>query len=87
MLSEELARRAALDELQKSLMGQWPMVDDAVITVLTAKTSAQVLSGDGKQNLRAEVKTAINKVFERAEPNPASRPHVLAVYLVDYMLQ
>lgn len=75
------------DELQKSLTGQWPMVDDTVTTILSNATTAQLLSADGKEDLRARLKGAINRVFERVEPDPLTRPEVLRVYFSDFVVQ
>ena len=82
---EAYATRQA--EMKKEMAGVLPLVDDEVTSILTAKTSADLMSADGKQKLREELKTRINKAFEKGSPDPKERPEVLSVYFSDFIIQ
>lgn len=74
-------------EMKKELAGSMPVIDDEITSTLTAKTSADLMSPDGKQKLRDELKARINKAFERLQPDPKERPEVLSVYFSDFIIQ
>ena len=82
---EEYTKRQA--ELKKEMAGSLPLIDDEVTSILTAKTSADLMTPEGKQRLRDEVKSRINKAFERVNPDPKERPEVLSVYFSDFIIQ
>jgi flagellar FliL protein len=54
-------------------------VRNAVLSVLMAKSSADVLSAEGKVNLRKEILEAVQKASEE--------PHVLTIYITELIVQ
>ncbi len=54
---------------------------DAIISLLSAKTSEQILTVEGKNKLRQEVRDRINSVLN------ASRTKVQNVYIVEFVVQ
>jgi flagellar FliL protein len=54
-------------------------VRNAMISVLTTKTSEQVLSADGKAALRKELLEAARSVSDE--------PQVIAIYITDFIVQ
>jgi flagellar FliL protein len=82
---EEYTTRQA--ELKKEMAGSLPLIDDEVTSILTAKSSADLMTPDGKQRLRDEIKSRINKAFERVTHDPKDRPEVLSVYFADFIIQ
>ena len=82
---EEYTKRQA--EMKKEMAGSLPLIDDEVTSILTAKTSAELMTPDGKAKLRDEIKARINKAFERVFHDPKERPEVLSVYFSDFIIQ
>ena len=56
-----------------------PRVRDSIIQTLSSKTSAEILTVEGKENLRKEVTEAANEAFGREE--------VLQVYFTEFIVQ
>jgi flagellar FliL protein len=54
---------------------------DAIITLLSAKTSEQILTVEGKNKLREEVRDRVNSVLN------ASKTKVQNVYIVEFVVQ
>ena len=54
---------------------------DAIITLLSAKTSEQILTVEGKDKLRKEVRDRVNSVLG------ASKTKVQNVYIVEFVVQ
>jgi flagellar FliL protein len=54
---------------------------DAIISLLSAKTSEQILTVEGKNKLREEVRDRVNSVLG------ASRAKVQSVYIVEFVVQ
>ncbi len=54
---------------------------DAIISLLSAKTSEQILTVQGKNKLREEVRDRVNSVLG------ASRAKVQSVYIVEFVVQ
>jgi flagellar protein FliL len=54
---------------------------DAIISLLSAKTSEQILTVEGKHKLREEVRDRVNSVLN------ASRTKVQNVYIVEFVVQ
>ncbi len=52
---------------------------DSIISLLTSKTSEEILSPQGKDKLRQEVQTRVNSVIPKGK--------VLEVYIVDFVVQ
>ena len=67
------------DDLSKQIEPYRPAIDDYLITVLTAKTSSQLLSSDGKESLRAELLDGLRQRI----PNTELR----AVYFQQFVIQ
>lgn len=74
-------------DLKKEMAGSLPLIDDEVTSILTAKASPDLMTPDGKAKLRDEIKSRINKAFERVNPDPKERPEVLNVYFQDFIIQ
>jgi flagellar FliL protein len=56
-----------------------PAMRDAVITLLSSKTSEQILTTEGKNKLREEIKSRINSLSPKIK--------VVEVYIVDFVVQ
>ncbi len=54
---------------------------DAIISLLSAKTSDQILTVEGKNKLRQEVRDRVNSVLS------ASKARVQSVYIVEFVVQ
>lgn len=67
------------DELAKELKPMQPIIDDTITAVLTAKTAADIMTPDGKQRLKDEIKDRLNKKL--------GEERVLSVYLTDFVIQ
>jgi flagellar FliL protein len=52
---------------------------DRINTILCTKTSDQMLSSDGKERLRAEIRDGVNELIQEGE--------VLEVYIIDFIVQ
>jgi len=52
---------------------------DQIISLLTAKTSEEMLTTEGKEKLRKEVMTQLNSVLNKGK--------ILEVYIVDFVVQ
>ncbi len=52
---------------------------DTIISILTAKKSEQILSPDGKKELRHEIQEKVNALLPKKE--------ILDVYIVDFVVQ
>lgn len=73
----------ALKELQKELQGEMsrfePALYDVIVTTLSAKTFDEVASLDGKERIKKELKEKLSRVMEE--------PHLLNVYITDFIVQ
>ena len=67
--------------LPPAMEARKPMIRDAVIRVLSSKKAAEVLSKDGKEQLRQELVEAINEAIGMEE-GP-----VVQVYFTDFIIQ
>jgi flagellar basal body-associated protein FliL len=63
------------------------MIEDELTGILTGKTSAELMSPDGKQKLRDDIRARINKAFEKVSHDPKERQEVLSVYFSDFIIQ
>lgn len=75
------------EELKKEMGGALPLIEDELTGILSAKTSAELMSPEGKQKLRDEIKSRINKALEKVEHDPTHRQEVLSVYFSDFIIQ
>ncbi len=60
---------------------RYPMIRDAVITVLGSKTAAVLLSPDGKEQIKEELLDSINEAVGLDEPL------VVNIYFTDFIIQ
>ena len=60
---------------------------DELTSILTSKSAQELMTPDGKQRMRDEIKARVNKAFERITPDPKERQEVLAVYFSDFIIQ
>ena len=69
------------EEMEKEGEGKAfiPAMRDSIITLLSTKTAEQILTSEGKEKLREEIKTRINTLSPKAK--------VLEVYIVDFVVQ
>jgi flagellar protein FliL len=75
------------DELKKEMGGALPLIEDELTVILTGKTSADLMSPDGKQKLREEIKSRLNKSLDKLAHDPKERQEVLSVYFSDFIIQ
>ena len=66
MAKEEMAQRA-------------PLIEDAVTTILTTKTFDQVITKDGKEALKTEIRDKLNELLGEGQ--------VERVYITDFVVQ
>lgn len=73
----------ALKEFQKELQVELsrfePAMYDVIVLTLSAKTFDEVASLDGKERIKKELKDKLSHVMEE--------PHILNVYLTDFIVQ
>jgi flagellar protein FliL len=74
-------------ELKKEMAGSLPLIENEMTAILTGKTSAELMSPDGKQRLRDDVKVRVNKALEKVAHDPKERQEVLSVYFSDFIIQ
>ncbi|MGE3267746.1 MAG: flagellar basal body-associated protein FliL [Chloroflexota bacterium] len=79
--------KEAQTELKNELGGTLPRMEDELTVILTARTSAELMNPDGKQRLRDEIKSRMNKALEKLSPDPLERHEVLGVYFNDFIIQ
>jgi flagellar FliL protein len=82
---EEYAKKQA--ELKIEMAGSMPLISDELTSLLSAKTSNELMSPDGKQKLRDDIRARINKAFEKVSHDPKERQEVLSVYFSDFIIQ
>ena len=75
------------EELKKDMAGTLPMIENELTAILTGKTSAELMSPDGKQRLRDDIKSRVNKALEKHSHDPKEREEVLSVYFSDFIIQ
>lgn len=74
---EEYKKRQ--EEVAKEIRGQAAIIDDQVTQILSSKTAAELMSANGKQKLKEELKERLNKALGGEK--------VMAVYLTDFVIQ
>lgn len=72
-------RKYKQDEFEKHLAPQVPMIDDAIITLLSGRTSADVASQEGKARLKHEIKESLNRLL--------GGEHVVNLYFTQFVTQ
>lgn len=66
-------------ELPVSVENDVPKIKDAIIRILSSKSSSEVLMSDGKEKLRGEIRDAVNEVLGSEE--------VTQVYFTEFIIQ
>ncbi|HMO18400.1 MAG TPA: flagellar basal body-associated FliL family protein [Oligoflexia bacterium] len=66
-------------ELPASLENDVPKIKDAIIRILSSKSSSEVLMTDGKDKLRGEIRDSVNEVLGSEE--------VTQVYFTEFIIQ
>lgn len=74
-------------ELKKDMGASLPLIEDELTVILTGKTSSDLMSPDGKQKLRDEIKSRVNKSLDKLAHDPKERQEVLSVYFSDFIIQ
>ena len=74
-------------EMKKELAGSLPLIENEMTGILTGKTSAELMTPDGKQRLRDDIKLRVNKALEKVAHDPKERQEVLSVYFSDFIIQ
>jgi flagellar protein FliL len=75
----EEEKSAYLTEFQDKLNARMPIMDDAVITLLSTKTYDQLYTAEGKEQLRTEIMDAISKRLPDL--------HLLSIYFTEFVVQ
>jgi len=77
------------EELKHHMLGTTPVIEDEITSVLTSKTSAELMSAEGKQKLREELRARLNKALDKpgAHKDPKEKEEVLTVYFSDFIIQ
>jgi flagellar protein FliL len=79
--------KEAQEHLKKDMAGTLPLIENELTGILTGKTSAELMSPDGKQRLRDDIKLRVNKALEKHGHDPKTREEVLSVYFSDFIIQ
>jgi flagellar FliL protein len=79
--------KEAQDHLKKELGGTLPLIEDELTGILSSKSSAELMSPDGKQRLRDDIKVRVNRALEKLSHDPKEREEVLSVYFSDFIIQ
>ena len=79
--------KEAQEHLKKDMAGTLPLIENELTGILTGKTSAELMSTDGKQKLRDDIKARVNKALEKHSHDPKAREEVLSVYFSDFIIQ
>ena len=77
------------EELKHHMAGSLPLIEDEITSILTSKTSGELMSAEGKQRLREEVKVRLNKALDKhaAHADPKEKEEVLSVFFSDFIVQ
>jgi flagellar FliL protein len=79
--------KEAQDHLKKEMGGTLPLIEDELTGILSSKSSTDLMSPDGKQKLRDDIRLRVNKALEKLSHEPAERQEVLSVYFSDFIIQ
>ena len=66
-------------ELPHTIEHETPKIRDSIIRVLSSKSAQDILSADGKEKLREELKDAVNTALKSED--------VTEVYLTEFIIQ
>jgi len=67
------------EELPKDLRAKSPVIEDKITAILSAKTASELMTTEGKQRLKEEIKSELNKALHEER--------ILAVYFTDFIIQ
>jgi flagellar protein FliL len=67
------------EKMKEDSKSSVPAMRDSIITLLSSKTADQILTPQGKDKLREEIRTRVNAVSPKTK--------VLEVYIVDFVVQ
>jgi flagellar protein FliL len=67
------------DTMPDDLKPKSPLIDDYITSILTSKTTADLMTVQGKASLKTEIKTTLNKALKD--------DRILAVYFTDFVIQ
>lgn len=67
------------DTMPEDLKPRAPMIEDHVTTLLTTKTTSELMTAQGKNTLKTEIKNSLNKALKD--------DRILAVYFTDFVIQ
>ena len=75
--------------LKHHMAGSLPLIEDEITSILTSKTSAELMSAEGKQRLREEVKAMLNKAPDEhaTHADPKQKEEILSVFFSDFIIQ
>ena len=79
--------KEAQEHLKKDMAGTLPLIENELTGILTGKSSGELMSPDGKQKLRDDIKLRVNKALEKHSHDPKEREEVLTVYFSDFIIQ
>ncbi len=79
--------KEAQEHLKKEMGATLPLIENELTGILTGKTSAELMSPEGKQKLRDDIKARVNKALEKHSHDPKEREEVLTVYFSDFIIQ
>lgn len=71
--------KSAKPELPKDLRNKAAPIEDAVVAVLSSKTSGDLMAADGKARLKEDLKRNLNALL--------GGDRILAVYFTDFIIQ
>ncbi|MBP9837910.1 MAG: flagellar basal body-associated FliL family protein [Proteobacteria bacterium] len=69
----------AQPEVPKAVEHDTPKIRDTIIRILSAKNAQDILTSDGKESLRQEIKKSINEVLKSED--------ITNVYLTEFIIQ
>ncbi len=75
----EAQRRALMAEFEHEIGTGLQLIEDAVTSVVTGHTASEVVTPDGKEALKAEIKEAVNHLIHE--------PHVHRVLFLNFITQ
>ena len=76
------------EELKHHMAGSLPLIQDEITSILTSKTSAELMSADGKQKLREEIRARLNKALDKpATGKDNHKTEILSVFFSDFIIQ
>ena len=68
------------NEFAAEIAPKAPAIQDALTSIVSAKTMAQVLTAEGKDQLKQEISTKLSAIFGREH-------HLTKVYFTDFVVQ